>query len=372
LIIKKRIEKVQKQLENQNIESVVVTSPANFFYFSGIWLDSHERLQAIVIPKTGIASMIVHEMSKEEVNATEIFEYHFWKDGDSSLEILAANLADTGRISIDNQWPSQNLIKLMNLKKQAIFVDSTNVIGPLRLYKDHQEIELLKKSSAIADEVLQQAIDYIKPGLTEREVAEEIKRLFALKQVNELSFYPIVGAGKNGAIPHHQSDETIIKAGDMVVIDMGGVRDHYCSDMTRTVLVGGTATEEMKLVYEIVKRAQDEAVKAVKPGVPLKEIDQVARDIISNAGYGLNFTHRTGHGLGIEVHEEPFVTSDNNQLIEEGMVISIEPGIYLSGKFGVRIEDIVVVTSDGCERLNELTRELIQTFSHEVLRNNKG
>jgi Xaa-Pro dipeptidase len=369
LSLKNRIEKVQKQLENLNIGSVVITSPANFFYFSGIWLDSHERLQAIVIPKTGTPAMIVHEMSKEEINITDLFENHFWKDGDPSLELLAAILTDVGRISIDNQWPSQNLIKLMDLKKQVIFVDSTNVIGPLRLYKDHQEIELLKESAATADDVLKQSIDYIKPGLTEKEVAEEIKRLFTLKQVNELSFNPIVGAGKNGAIPHHQSDETIIEAGDMVVIDMGGVKDHYCSDMTRTVLVGGAATEEMKLVYEIVKKAQDEAVKAVKPGVPLKKIDQVARDIISNAGYGLNFTHRTGHGLGIEVHEEPYVTSDNNQLLEEGMVISIEPGIYLNNKFGVRIEDIVVVTSDGCKRLNNLTREFIQTGSHEALSN---
>jgi Xaa-Pro dipeptidase len=357
----KRIQKVQQLLNDHNLEAVIVTSPPNFFYFSGIWLDSHERLQAIVIPKTGNPTMIVHEMSKEEVTVGGLFKNHFWKDGDSSLELLGEGLPDNGTVAVDNLWPSSNLLNLMKLKNQLTFVESTNVIGKARLNKDEQEIELLGKSGAVADAVLQQVIKNLKPGDTEKQVADEIKRLFALHQVDELSFNPIVGTGKNGAIPHHQSDDTLIAEGDMVVIDMGGIKDHYCSDMTRTVLVGGQASEEMLKVYEIVKQAQEEAVKAVRPGVALKDIDGVARGIISSAGYGEYFTHRTGHGLGIEVHEEPFVTPDNDQLLEAGMVISIEPGIYLSGKFGVRIEDIVVVTSDGCKRFNNLSREFIQT-----------
>ncbi|WP_017728850.1 M24 family metallopeptidase [Halalkalibacterium ligniniphilum] len=356
-----RIGKVRHLLDELNLDAAVITSPTNFFYFSGTWLDSHERLQAIVITKDGELSMIVHEMSKEEIKPTGLYENLFWKDGDNSLDLLATVLPDYGKISIDNEWPSHNLIKLMDRKPHASFVESTNTIGASRLLKDSQEVNLLKKSGAIADDVMKQVIDYIKPGLTEKDVTEEIKRLFALHKVEQLSFNPIVGAGKNGAIPHHQSDETQIAVGDMVVIDMGGIKDHYCSDMTRTVVVGGEATEEMKKAYSIVKRAQEEAVKAVKPGIPLKTIDDTARRVISEAGYGAYFTHRTGHGLGIEVHEEPFVTSDNEQLLEEGMVISIEPGIYLPGTFGVRIEDIVVVTSDGCERLNHVSHELIQT-----------
>ncbi|PGY10303.1 Xaa-Pro peptidase family protein [Bacillus sp. AFS031507] len=367
-----RIHKVQKQLEELNLEAVVVTSPPNFFYFSGTWLDSHERLQAIVIPKAGKPTMIVHEMSKEEVSFNGIFENAFWKDGENSLELLASILPLNGTVSIDNLWPSQNLLKLIQLKNQLSFVESTQVIGKSRLNKDSQEFELLKRSGAIADNVLQQVIDYLRPGLTEKEVADEIKRLFALQGVETLSFNPIVGSGKNGAIPHHQSDETSIAAGDMVVIDMGGIKDHYCSDMTRTVLVGGEPTDEMLKVYEIVKQAQEAAVKAVRPGVPLKNIDKAARDIISNAGYGEYFTHRTGHGLGIEVHEEPFVTSNNEQLLEEGMVISIEPGIYLSGNFGVRIEDIVFVTDDGCERLNILTKNFVHTGKKEALGSEKA
>ncbi|WP_231734763.1 M24 family metallopeptidase [Bacillus sp. FJAT-29937] len=361
---KKRITKARELLSKLGLKSVVVTYPSNFFYFSGTWIDSHERLQAIVIPETGEPTMIIHEMSKEEIKIKGLYQTVFWKDGEKSLEHLLKILPDRGTVAIDNLWPSQNLIQLMNLNEQLSFVDSTEVIGSLRLYKDKEEIDLLKKSGAIADKVLNEVIGYIRPGLTEKEVSEEIKRLFALNNVDQLSFKPIIGAGKNGAIPHHQSGDNIIKTGDMVVIDMGGVKDHYCSDMTRTVYVGEEPTEEMKKVYQTVKMAKDEAIKAVKPGVPLKQIDKVARNIISEAGYGDYFTHRTGHGLGIDVHEEPYVTFNNSQLLEEGMVISIEPGIYLSGNFGVRIEDIVVVTSDGCERLNNLSCDLICTGKH--------
>jgi Xaa-Pro dipeptidase len=368
LAYQKRIEKVQKLLNEAKLDAAVITSPSNFFYFSGTWLDSHERLQAIVIPKAGKAVIIVHEMSKEEIHPENLFDTVFWKDGDASLELLAKVLPEKGTISIDNQWPSQNLLKVMNLKNQLSFDDSTKVIGKARLNKDQQEVDLLTSSGAVADSVMKQVINFIKPGLSENEVVAELKRLFAAQGVDELSFNPIVGAGRNGAIPHHQSDDSIIAEGDMVVIDMGGIKDHYCSDMTRTVLVGGEATEEMQKVYEIVKHAHEEAVKAVKPGVPLREIDRTAREIISKEGYGPYFTHRTGHGLGIEVHEEPFVTSNNDQLLEEGMVISVEPGIYLSGKFGVRIEDIVVVTANGSKRFNNVTRDLINTVNGLTLK----
>ncbi|MFD0051488.1 M24 family metallopeptidase [Actinomycetes bacterium NPDC127524] len=359
MVYQNRIEKVQKLLKELNIEAAVVTSPSNFFYFSGTRLNSHERLQAIVIFKNENPFMIVHEMSKEEIHSTGIYKTEFWKDGDSSLDLLANILPDSGTVSIDNQWPSQNLLHFMKLKKGLSFTCSTKIVEKVRRNKDRQETELLRNSAAVADLVMNQVFDFIKPGLSEKDIANEIKRLFSIHKVGELSFNPIVGTGRNGAIPHHQSGDTIVAEGDMVVIDIGGILDDYCSDMTRTILVGGEATNEMEKVYGIVKRAQEEAVKAVKPGIPLQEIDRVARNIISNEGYGLHFTHRTGHGLGIDVHEEPFVTSDNEQLLEEGMVISIEPGIYLSGKFGVRIEDIVVVTANGSERLNNVVRDLI-------------
>lgn len=354
-----RMKKAQAILERNGWEGVIVSSPANFFYFTGTWLDSHERLQAVVIPRTGSVSIVVHEMSQEEISPLDGVQLVFWKDGEPAVEILAGLLPEQGIISIDNQWPSEKLIDLMSIRKQLSFIKSTPVIGALRLKKDAMEIELLRKSGGIADRVMAAIISFVKPGMTEKEVAGELKRLFQVEGVEQLSFTPIIGTGVNGAIPHHQSDETPLAEGDMVVIDMGGIKDHYCSDMTRTIVIG-EPSEEMTKVYEVVRRAQDEAVKAIKPGVPMKFIDQVARSIISNAGYGECFTHRTGHGLGIEVHEEPYLTSNNEQLLEEGMVVSVEPGIYLSGKFGVRIEDIVVVTANGAERFNHYPRELVR------------
>ncbi|AZU59968.1 MULTISPECIES: M24 family metallopeptidase [Bacillaceae] len=366
MIIKNRIFQAQIKLQELNIQAVVVTSPSNFYYFSGTWLDSHERLQAIIIPQNGKPVIIVHEMSKEEILITEPFEIEFWKDGDNAIELLAKKLYPFAAVSIDDSWPSGKLLELMEYKKNVSFTTGAGIIQSLRLYKDEEEIDLLRESGKIADEVIEQIIEYICPGMTEKEVGDEIKRLFALKGVDKLSFNPIVGTGKNGAIPHHQTDKTIIRSGDMVVIDMGGVKNHYCSDITRTIVVETEPTEEMKKVYEVVKKAQDEAVKAIRPGIALKEIDKIARDIISNAGYGINFTHRTGHGIGIDVHEEPYVTFNNSQILEPGMVISVEPGIYLSDKFGVRIEDIVLVTSEGHESINNFSRDLIVTKSSKI------
>lgn len=361
MIYENRIYQAQLKLQELNIQAVVVTSPSNFYYFSGTRLDSHERLQAIIIPQIGKPVMIVHEMSKEEILITAPFEIEFWKDGDNSIELLAEKLSSFATVSIDDSWPSGRLLELMEYKKDVIFTTGSDIIHSLRLYKDEKEIELLRESGKIADEVMKQIIDYICPGMTEKEVADEIKRLFALKGVERLSFNPIVGTGKNGAIPHHQSDETIIRTGDMVVIDMGGVLNHYCSDITRTIVVGKEPDEKKRKVYEVVKQAEDAAVKAIRPGVELRQIDKIARGIISKAGYGINFTHRTGHGIGIDVHEEPYVTFNNSQVLEAGMVISVEPGIYLSDEFGVRIEDIVLVTPEGYERINNFSRDLIIT-----------
>ncbi|MDQ0338746.1 Xaa-Pro dipeptidase [Caldalkalibacillus uzonensis] len=353
-----RLEKAKQLLGETQIDALVVTSSPNVYYFSGTWLDSHERLQAIVISRTEQPKMIVHEMSEQEVSPPSQVDTIFWKDGEPAIEILAQHLPHTGTIAIDNQWPSGNLIELMGLKRDVSFVKSTQLIGQLRLRKDEVEIELLRKSGQVADEVMSEVIQFIRPGLKETEVVEQIKSLFKAKGVDKLSFNPILATGKNGAIPHHQSDDTVIQRGDMVVIDMGGIKDYYCSDITRTICVGEPAAE-MRTVYRIVQQAQEEAVQAIKPGIPMQEIDRIAREIITKAGYGPYFTHRTGHGLGIEVHEEPFLTANNDQLLEEGMVVSVEPGIYLTDQFGVRIEDIVVVTETGVERLNHYPRELL-------------
>ncbi|MBO8137846.1 MAG: aminopeptidase P family protein [Desulfotomaculum sp.] len=357
-IFEQRFAKAQELLAANDIDAVVVTSSPNFFYFTGTWLDSHERLQAVVILKTGTPTMIVHEMAKEQVDPPGCVDRVFWKDGDSSIELLAKLLPKKGKVSIDNQWPSGNLIKLMTLS-QLTFVGSDSILGALRLKKDNLEIKYLKYSAYCADQIMDSVRKLIKPGITEKEVAREIERFFKQKGVDQLSFDAIVAAGSNAAIPHHQPGDKVLQEGDAVVVDMGGIKQHYCSDITRTFVIG-EPSREFKEVYSVVQKAQDEAVKAIRPGVPMKDIDKAARSIIEKAGYGPYFTHRTGHGIGMEVHEEPYLTPTNSRLLEEGMVVSVEPGIYLPGKFGVRIEDIVLVTSEGAERLNNYPRELIK------------
>lgn len=352
-----RFAKAQALLEEKELDAVVVTSPHNFYYFSGTWLDSNERLQAIVISRTGHATVIVHEMFEKQVMPQKHLQRVFWQDGDNSIKLLASLLPAEGKVSIDNLWPSGNLIQLITVTDKLAFLTGDQILATLRVIKDDTEIKLLKESGYLADQVMDGLANFLKPGVTEREAAEELQRLFKQKGVDQLSFEAIVAFGKNGAVPHHEPDDTILRQGDTVVIDMGGIKDRYCSDMTRTFVIG-EPSEEIQKVYEVVRRAQDEAVKAIKPGMLRKEVDQVARDMITKAGYGEYFTHRTGHGIGMEIHEEPYLAGTSDQPLTVGMVFSIEPGIYLPEKFGVRIEDIVVVTENGAERLNNYPREL--------------
>lgn len=352
-----RIKQAEKLLEEHSIDAVIATSTSNFFYFTDTWIEAHEQLLAIVIRKTGQPFVIAPKMHEEDL-ADSGLETLFWNDGEDALSLLVKSLPETGTISVDNVWPSQNLVSLMRHRPQLSFVESTKTLGRLRLKKDPHELNLLREAGAAADRVMEQIIGKVKPGMLEMELAEELRHLWTKEGVYDLSFAPIIGAGPHGALPHHQTSQTAIKPRDVVVIDMGGIGNHYCSDVTRTIVVG-EASPKAREVYEVVRRAQEVGAQAVKPGVPIGHIDRVTRGEIDKAGYGNYFIHRTGHGLGIDVHEEPFVHGGNQQLIEPGMVFSIEPGIYLPGEFGVRIEDIVIATETGCESLNRFRKDLL-------------
>lgn len=350
-----RIKKVQDLLRRKQWDAVIVVSTPNFYYFTGAWINSLERLEAVVIPLEGRPTVIAHQMSEQKI-AFVNYDKVFWKDGDNPIEILAKLLPEKiATISVDNGCPSSFLIDLMSLKKDLHFVKSNEILEPLRMIKDQSEISLLKEAGAVAFRVMSQLTQMALPGISESQLAEEIHRLFKKEGVDQLSFKPVVASGKNSSIPHHRPGDRILHEGDSVILDLGGVNQFYCSDITRTIAIG-KPSQKFEEVYDVVRRAQNKAIESIKPGVSIQSIDQAARSVIEDAGYGPNFVHRTGHGIGIDLHEAPFVNTTNEQIIQEGMVMSVEPGIYIEGQFGVRVEDVVVVTSKGAERITTIPR----------------
>jgi Xaa-Pro dipeptidase len=246
----------------------------------------------------------------------------------------------------------------MDVFQNCFFTPASKVVDSLRQYKDAHEIELLKKAGDIADQVMEKVRHEIRPGLSEKELSLFIENSY--KQLSDdISFKPIIASGPNSASPHHNTGERTFKEGDFIVVDCGGMVSGYCSDITRTFCLG-KADQEMKNVYKAVCDANQKAFEATELQCSGEEADTAARDIITQAGYGPYFIHRTGHGIGMDVHEAPYLVAGNEERLMPGMVFSIEPGIYLAGKYGVRIEDIVAVTENGPLRLNNFPRELIE------------
>ena len=255
----------------------------------------------------------------------------------------------------DRTWAS-HLLALERAGPERSFVAAGEALPLLRAVKDPDEIERLRVVAHAADGAFADVISLPFAGRAEAEVAAELDRLLR-EHGHERVDFTIVGSGPNAASSHHEPGERRIEPGDAVVMDFGGMRDDYCSDITRTVFVG-EPTDEEREVYAIVRAAQQAAFDAVRPGVAAQDVDRAARAVITDAGYGERFVHRTGHGIGLEVHEPPYIVEGNATPLEPGMTFSDEPGIYLEGRFGVRIEDQVAVTAEGAERLNDATREL--------------
>ena len=249
-----------------------------------------------------------------------------------------------------------HLLGLQQALPGTRYVSMTAALPMLRAVKDAEELERLAAAGAAADARFEEILEVRFAGRKETEVAADLAELLHRHGHSQVDF-TVVGSGPNGANPHHEAGERTIEEGDMVVLDFGGLKDGYGSDTTRTVHVG-EPTDEERDVHELVRRAQQAGFEAVRPGVACQEIDRAARAVIADAGYGDHFIHRTGHGIGLTTHEPPYMVEGETQPLEPGMCFSIEPGIYLAGRFGVRIEDIVAVTEDGGRRLNSTTREL--------------
>lgn len=351
-----RVKNVLKVMREQGLNQMTISSPSAIFYLTGKWFSPGERMIALYLNTNGNHKFIVNKLFPiyEDLGVDLVW----YSDVEDPINLLCTIVDKESALGVDKNWPAHFLIKLMNNKGAKAFVNSSSIIDRLRMIKDEEEIELMKKSSQINDKVMLELWDNLKEGKTEKYYANLLTEIYESHGVNEFSFSPIIAVSPNGADPHHGSSKDIIKKGHSIVIDIGGVYNSYCSDMTRTIFFGESPSKEHENIYNIVKQANLNAIDKVKEGVKFSDVDKAARDYIESAGYGEYFTHRTGHSIGIEGHDFGDVSSINHEEIKAGMIFSIEPGIYLKDNIGVRIEDLVLVTKDGCEVLNSVSKDI--------------
>lgn len=349
-------------LQQEKIDYLLIGPSANMLYFTGLKTYADERLQLVIIPAAGTPAIIIPAMYKVKAEnvAGDRFLVLPWSDAQDPVELLKDMVAKTDfqSVAVDDTLRAGHFIRILEAFPKCAYIPASRVIDNLRKFKDEAEIGLLEKAGEQADRIIEKIQAEIRPGVSERELALLIEISF--KQTGEdISFKPIVASGPNGASPHHISGERKFKSGDFITVDCGGIFNGYCSDITRTFCLG-KADGEMKDVYYAVLKANEKALQAIELGCSGEEADRSARALIYEAGYGPYFLHRLGHGIGLDLHESPYLVEGNKEEIIAGMVFSIEPGIYLPGRFGVRIEDIVAMTGQGPRRLNRFTRELVE------------
>uniref|UniRef100_C5D673 Peptidase M24 n=1 Tax=Geobacillus sp. (strain WCH70) TaxID=471223 RepID=C5D673_GEOSW len=360
----KRLQLFSKWLQEQHISFALITSSPNVFYLSGFYCDPHERLLALLIFPQEEPALICPQMETARVKqagwAYEIIDY---TDTDNPWQLLGQHVRSRNiaveRIAVEKSHLSLERYELLHTYFQArSWINAEEKLRQLRMIKEEKEIVVLRQAAELADYAVEVGVNAIAEGKTELDIIATIEYEMKKKGVREMSFATMVLTGKNTANPHGVPGLTAIQRGDFVLFDLGVIVDGYCSDITRTV-VFGEATEEQQMIYDTVLRAQLAAIDASKPGVEIGNVDRAARSIIEQAGYGPYFTHRVGHGLGIELHEYPSMNATNTMPLERGMTFTIEPGIYVPSVGGVRIEDDVFITDNGAGILTKYPKELI-------------
>ena len=350
-----RIARVIENMKVCGLEQILVSATPSVYYLTGRWIAPGERMLALYLNADGDVVLFANRLFAQAPEAgMELVEFD---DTEDPVALLAARVRP-GRLGVDKVWPSQFTIRLMEALPGLTPALGSAPVDEARMCKDAEEIALMRESSRLNDEALRRTFGELREGMTELELQDAYLRNAKAVGGDGGSFTPITCFGANCAEPHHDNDATRLKKGDSVILDVGLMHRRYASDMTRTAFFGA-ATDEQKRVYDVCRRANEAGRAAVRPGLPMCEFDRAARKVIEDAGYGRYFIHRTGHGIGLEVHEHPDNSSTSQTIARPGMCFSVEPGIYLPGSFGVRVEDLVVVTGDGCETLNALPRDLL-------------
>jgi Xaa-Pro aminopeptidase len=358
-----RLARVAQSLCNANIDALLLTPGASMFYLSG-FEHGHaaERLLALIVERDGTMVWIVPSMNVEQVREKALKSQVIcgWSDDAGFVRYLKAELGEAKNLAFDDEGRAGFLLDLMSAVPGAQLHKASTIMRTLRARKDADELARLRMAGGVVDETIGAAVSFCKAGLTEREVEGELRRALLAKSPGSSVAFIIVASGPNAALPHHETGNRVLRAGDVVILDFG-IREAggYHSDITVTCCVGRPVDGEVEKVYRTVWAAQDAAIKAVRAGVACEEIDRAARSVIEAAGYGKYFLHRTGHGLGLQVHEPPYMVGGNKEVLEEGMVFSIEPGIYLPGRFGVRLEIIASVGREGVSLINRQSAEMM-------------
>ena len=361
-VYRDRLSRAAAEAERRGLAALLITPSSDYAYLLGYHPPALERLTCLVLAATGQPSLVLPRLEEPLArhrlgDLADELQLIPWDDTDDPSQVVRGLLkGTTGRVGVQDQMWARWVLRLVAALDPIELVEASPSIAALRRIKDAVEIERLRAVAAAADDAMAQITGETLSGRTEADVSHRIAELL-LAAGNDSVDFAIVGSGPHSASPHHEPGERVIQPGDAVVLDIGGTRADYCSDTTRTAFVGEPPADFVAL-YEVLRAAQAAACEAVAPGVTAEAVDRAARDVIEDAGYGAQFFHRTGHGIGMETHEEPYIVSGNSEPLQVGHAFSIEPGIYVDGQWGARIEDIVVCADAGGERLNRSSREL--------------
>jgi Xaa-Pro aminopeptidase len=356
-----RLARARARMHELGVDVLLLSTGADLPYLTGYEAMPLERLTMLVVPADADAVLVIPTLEAPRVEQQEdAFELFEWDETDDPIEIVAGLVAGidpdaTSAAVGDHTW-ARFVLDLQRALPEVAFRRATDVTGPLRMVKDAAEVDALRAAAAVVDDVARAMRGRPFTGRTELDVHRELVERM-LEGGHQRANFAIVAAGDDAASPHHDPTDRVIERGDVVLCDFGGTMDGYCSDITRMFVVGDP-DPEVRDVYDVLVAAQEAGVQAATVGTPCEEVDAAAREVITQAGYGEFFVHRTGHGIGTEAHEDPYVVAGNATPLVAGHAFSVEPGIYLPGRFGLRLEDIVVATDAGPERLNHAARDL--------------
>jgi Xaa-Pro aminopeptidase len=358
----RRLGDAARETARAGLGGLVVTPGYDLRYLIGSRAQTFERLTALVVPAVGDPTVVVPRLELASLTDSAVPELGLpvidWVDGQDPYRLVVDAVGGAPlSVAVTDSMPALHLLPLAELLGVTPVL-ATGVLRQLRMIKDPAEIDALRKAGAAIDRVHARVPEFLVPGRTEADVAADIAEAIVAEGHSAVAFV-IVGSGPHGADPHHACSDRILQPGDVVVIDIGGAYEPgYHSDSTRTYSLGEPDAEVAQR-YSILRRAQRAAVHAVRPGVSAEQVDAAARDVLAGAGLAEAFVHRTGHGIGLSVHEEPYIVSGNQVPLQPGMAFSVEPGIYFPGRWGARIEDIVIVTADGAEPVNTRPHDLV-------------